>query len=357
MAFDEVIDVRSPAEFAEDHVPGAVNCPVLDDEERARVGTLYKQASPFEAKKAGAALVSRNIAKHIDEQFLAKPKHWRPLIYCWRGGSRSAAMVHVFRQIGWDAGQLDGGYKAYRRFVVSELQTLPARFPFIVLCGLTGSGKSRLLDALVRQGAQALDLEQLAAHRGSVLGHLPGQPQPSQKRFESALWRKLIAMDPTKPVFVEAESRRIGELRVPEALILHMRQSRCVRLQIAQPARLRLLMEDYRHFIACPQQLFEKLDCLLGLYSREKIDGWKALALAGNWETLVSDLLAQHYDPAYTRSTLQHYPRLGEALSIHGDELNEERMMALAAQLRTSFEAEQITAGENSIGHNRENRT
>ena len=337
--FDEVIDVRSPAEFAEDHIPGAINCPVLDDAERAHIGTMYKQVSPFEAKKAGAALVSRNLATHIDGRFSTRPKSWRPLIYCWRGGSRSEAMGHVFRQIGWNAGVVDGGYKAYRRFVVAELQSLPARFDFRVLCGPTGSGKSRLLRALAAQGAQVLDLEQLAAHRGSVLGNLPGEPQPPQKMFESQLWRELSRMDPVQPVLVEAESRKIGALRVPDALISRMWTAPCIRLEMAQPARVQLLSEDYRHFIESPQRLFEKLDCLTSLYSRQKIDDWKALALAGQWDTLVSGLLANHYDPAYKRSTLQHYSRLGDAMVISADAADQYRMRDLATALLVSLKS------------------
>ena len=331
--FDEVIDVRSPGEFAEDHVPGAINCPVLDNDERARIGTLYKQVSPFEAKKTGAALVSRNIARHLEEKFLAKPKSWRPLIYCWRGGTRSGALTHIFRQIGWDAFQLDGGYKAYRRHIVAELATLPAKFEFRVICGPTGSGKSRLLEMLAEHGAQVLDLEQEAAHRGSVLGNLPGTPQPSQKMFESKIWSRLGNLDTAQPVFVEAESRKVGELRVPEALISRMWESRCVRLEIAWPARVALLCEDYRHFIDEPPRLFEKLDCLVALYSRDRIEEWKELAHTGRWNDLVADLLANHYDPAYARSTLRNYPRLAEAFVLRSDDASHARMRELALTL------------------------
>ena len=107
--FDAIIDVRSPAEYAEDHVPGAISAPVLDNEERARVGTLYKQVSPFDAKKLGAALVAKNIAHHIQDKFSAMPRPWRPLVYCWRGGKRSGAMAHILREIGWDAWSIEGG--------------------------------------------------------------------------------------------------------------------------------------------------------------------------------------------------------------------------------------------------------
>ena len=239
--FDEVIDVRSPAEFAEDHVPRARNHPVLDDAERAEVGTLYKQVSPFESKKRGAALVSRNIARHLEETFRSRDRGWRPLVYCWRGGKRSGAMTHVLREVGWQAAQLEGGYKAYRREVVAQLESLPRRFRYVVLCGETGSGKSRLLEALGALDAQVLDLEQFAAHRGSVLGNLPATPQPAQKMFETRLWDALRALDPAAPVFVEAESKKIGQIQVPDALLETMRSGHCIRIEAPLEARVQFL--------------------------------------------------------------------------------------------------------------------
>src|SRR6185503_12901118 len=229
--FDTIIDARTPAEYALDHIPGAVSAPVLDDAQRAEVGTLYKQVSPFEAKKLGAALIAQNVARHIETLFRGKEKAWRPLVYCWRGGKRSGAMAHILREVGWDASTLAGGYRAYRRWVVDELATLPSQLEFIVVHGPTGSGKSRFLAALAKAGAQVLDLEGLAAHRGSVLGSLPGRPQPSQKMFESLLLNALSALDPAQPVFVEGESRKIGQLHVPEALIARMRGAECVLLE------------------------------------------------------------------------------------------------------------------------------
>ncbi len=197
--FDEIVDVRSPSEFAEDHVPRALSAPVLNDAERAEIGTLYKQVSPFDAKKRGAARGARNISFHVARLFMEKPKTWKPLVYCWRGGKRSGAMAHILREIGWDAVTLEGGYRNYRRWVVEQLETVPSRFQFRVIHGPTGSGKSRLLAALAENGAQVLDLEGLAAHRGSVLGNLPDTPQPSQKWFESQLLQALLALDPAKP--------------------------------------------------------------------------------------------------------------------------------------------------------------
>jgi tRNA 2-selenouridine synthase len=336
--FDEVIDVRSPAEYAEDHVPGALNCPVLSDDERARVGTIYKQISAFEARKIGAALVARNIATHLDAVFASKPKGWRPLIYCWRGGNRSAAMTQVLRQVGWPALQLDGGYKAYRRLVIAELETLPQRFAVKVIAGATGSGKSRLLQALSVKGAQVLDLERLAAHRGSVLGGLPGRPQPSQKGFESALWQQLRNMNPAVSLFVEAESRKVGELRVPEALMERMRTAPCIELATTQPARVRLLYEEYRHFLESPALLQQKLDCLVGLHGRGRIAAWKEMAQRGLWETLVTELLDQHYDPAYRKSTQRNFAGMQSALLIRLDDAAPARMDIVAGELLARFD-------------------
>jgi len=311
--FDSIIDVRSPSEFAEDHVPGAVSAPVLDDAERSRVGTVYKQVSTFDAKKIGAALVAQNIARHVETLFADKPRGWRPLVYCWRGGKRSAAMAHVLREIGWDAVTLEGGYKAYRRHVVERLARLPAAFTFRVIHGATGSGKSRLLGALASAGAQVLDLEALAAHRGSVLGDLPDRPQPSQKRFESGILAALEALDPSRPVFVEGESRRIGKVPIPEELMATMRGAECLRLEADVSTRIQLLTEEYRHFFEQRAQLEAQLDCLVPLHGRAVIEEWKALAGQEAWRELVARLLDEHYDPAYRRSSLRNFARLAEA--------------------------------------------
>jgi tRNA 2-selenouridine synthase len=308
--FDTIIDVRSPAEFAEDHVPGAISAPVLDDAERAEVGTLYKQVSPFDAKKTGAALVAKNIAGHVQRLFNEKPKDWHPLVYCWRGGKRSGAMAHILREIGWNAETLDGGYKAYRRWVVEELAELPARCDFQVVHGPTGSGKSRLFAALKRAGAQVLDLEDLAAHRGSVLGNLPDRPQPAQRMFESLLLEELARFDLSKPIYVEGESKKIGELQVPDALMERMRGSPCILLASALATRVDLLLEEYRHFIEDRKTLEAQLDCLVALHGREKIAQWKAIE---DWHELVARLLVEHYDPAYQRSSQRNFARLAEA--------------------------------------------
>ncbi len=331
--FDEIIDVRTPAEFAEDHIPGAVNCPVLSDEERARVGTLYKQESPFAAKKLGAALVARHIAEHIENRFLDRPRTWRPLVYCWRGGKRSGAMTHVLRQIGWHACALDGGYKSYRRHVVAELAELPRRYRYRVVTGATGSGKSRLLEALAAQGAQVLDLEALAAHKGSVLGGLPDESQPSQKMFESRLLAVLRRLTFAKPVFVEAESRRIGALQVPDALLESMRTSPCLRIEASDAARVTFLIGDYDYFLSDPVALKEKLGCLRELQSGEALSRWNEFIDAHDWPALVAELLAQHYDPLYRRSQGRNYVRFAEGPRFATDDLSPAGLESLARKI------------------------
>ena len=312
-AFDEIIDVRSESEFADDHIPGAVNCPVLNDAQRAEVGTIYKQLSSFDAKKIGAALVSENIARHLRERFQHNPREWKPLVYCWRGGGRSGALAHVLMQIGWRTSRLDGGYKAYRRAVIDDLQVLPGKFSWRVVCGMTGTGKSRLLGALHEAGAQVLDLEALAAHRGSVLGNLPDAPQPPQKMFESRVWHALRGFDSARPVFVESESKKVGRLRVPEALIAAMWAGTPLVLNATMPVRVTLLKEDYAHFLQSPALLSAQLDCLVDLHGREVIANWHAMVREQRWEELTEALLVRHYDPSYTRAITKHYPALDRA--------------------------------------------
>ena len=312
-AFDTLIDARTPSEYALDHIPGAVNAPVLDDAERAQVGTLYKQVSPFEAKKLGGALVAKNVARHMEALFGDKDKSWKPLVYCWRGGKRSGAMAHILREVGWDAQTLPGGYRAYRRWVVQQLEEIPFRLRLRVIHGPTGSGKSRFLAALARAGAQVLDLEALAAHRGSVLGGLPDRPQPSQKWFESQLLARLQCFEAARPVYVEGESKKIGEVQVPEALMAHMRASPCVALDTPLAVRIALLLGEYEHFTADRAALEAQLDCLVALYGRERIARWKSLAAGGDWRAFVERLLVEHYDPAYARSATRNFARLAEA--------------------------------------------
>ena len=329
--YDEIIDVRSPAEYAEDHVPGAISAPVLDDEQRAQVGTLYAQESPFVAKKLGAALIARNVAHHLETLFSSKPKQWKPLVYCWRGGQRSGAMAHILAQVGWSVGRLDGGYKNYRRQVLADLETLPEGLTFRVVCGPTGSGKSRLLRVLHEQGAQVLDLEALAQHRGSLLGNLPNEPQPAQKMFESRIWDVLRRCDTRRPVFVEAESKKIGRLSTPETLLKKMRASDCLVIDAPAAARVQLLKEDYAHFLSDPALLIRRLTPLLPLHGRQVLDRWQMLAEQEKWDELVEKLLTQHYDPAYQRSTANNFTQLNHARVLHAERLDDDSLRSIAS--------------------------
>ncbi|APV52451.1 tRNA 2-selenouridine(34) synthase MnmH [Betaproteobacteria bacterium GR16-43] len=331
--FDAIIDARSPSEYAEDHLPGAINCPTLDDEERIVVGTAYKQQGAFEAKRIGAPMAARNVARHISESFAGKPREWRPLTYCWRGGARSGALAYLLRQVGWDAFRLEGGYKAFRKQVVEELDEMPVRFDFRVVCGATGTGKSRLLEALAGQGTQVLDLEVLAAHRGSLLGDLPDAPQPTQKAFETAIWAALSTFDAARPVFVESESRKVGNLRVPEVLMERMRAGRCLRLDTTREGRIALLLEDYVHLIERPAVLLEKIDCLRPLHGAERIERWRTHASEGRWKDLVADLLDEHYDPAYRRSMYRNYQDAQTATPVTVTDVSGEGFVRIAREI------------------------
>lgn len=336
-AFVEVIDVRSPAEFAEDHVPGATSAPVLDNEQRVHIGTLHQQVSPFAAKKAGAALISRNIAAHLETLFTDRPRDWQPLVYCWRGGKRSGAMAHILREIGWPAAQLEGGYKAYRAAVLAQLAELPQRFVYKVVCGETGSAKSRLLEALAAQGAQVLDLEQLACHKGSVLGSLPGTAQPAQRRFDSLVWDKLRHFDAGRPVFVEAESKKIGQLQVPEALISAMRAAACIHIETDLAQRVQFLIGDYAHFLSDATTLKARLACLVDLHGRQVLDRWKRNIDCGEWAALVADLLENHYDIAYRKSMPKNYLQYGRAITLRPLDLSASGITQAAKTLLTTL--------------------
>ncbi|MBM3386828.1 MAG: tRNA 2-selenouridine(34) synthase MnmH [Betaproteobacteria bacterium] len=311
--FDAVIDARTEDEHAQDHLPGALNWPSLNNEERIRVGTLYKQVSPFEAQKIGAALVAANISRHIQTHVLDKPKNWRALIYCWRGGKRSNSLAFILGQIGFKVHLIEGGYKAFRQAVLQDTPRRVAPLHLNVLCGPTGCGKTRLLHALAAQGAQVLDLEALANHRASVLGVIPGQPQPTQKRFETRLWDRLRRFDPAQPVFVEAESKKVGNVSIPDSLMAAMRAAPCVRLALSLEHRVQLLMEDYEHFVNDTAFFCQRLERLSDLKGHAVVGAWQAQVRAGQTAAVVADLLQRHYDPGYEHSTARNFGQYAQA--------------------------------------------
>ena len=339
-AFDAIIDVRTPAEFALDHAPGAINLPVLSNEERAEVGTIYVQESRFKARRIGAAYIAANVARYLQTALADKPGGFQPLIYCWRGGQRSNAMATILSQVGWRTTVLAGGYKTWRRHVTARLYDAPLDLKVVLLDGGTGSGKTEVLRRLAARGQQVIDLEALAAHRGSLFGALFGRPQPSQKMFESRLLGALDALDPTRPVIVEAESSKVGERMVPPALWEAM--AAAPRIEITAPAELRAayLVRTYVDIAANRPALDEALRRLPTPPGRKRLQAWSELADAGDFEALALALMELHYDPAYRRAARKTaHPSLGvlELERLDADELNaaaaeiERRVAAFAA--------------------------
>jgi tRNA 2-selenouridine synthase len=331
--FDTIIDARSESEFAEDHLPGAVNWPTLNNEERKMVGTTYKQVNAFEAKKRGAAIAARNISAHIEREVIDKPKDWKPLTYCWRGGKRSGSLSLVLDQIGFRVTIIDGGYKAFRAAVLEDIPRLAARFDWRVICGTTGSGKTRLLHALAQAGAQVLDLEALANHRSSVLGAIPGVPQPTQKHFDTRVWDALRRLDPARPVYVESESKKVGNVAIPTSLIDAIRAGPCLNLVLPDEERVPLLMEDYDFFVRDREAFCERLDALKEIRGKVVVEGWKAQVRAGQIEPVVQELLTLHYDPVYVQSMERNFQHYAKAQTIEPRDRSAQAMLALAAEL------------------------
>lgn len=317
--YSEIIDVRSPNEFSLDHIPGAINLPVLDDTERAEVGTVYKQVSAFKARKIGAALVAKNIAQHLTQHFITKDKNYYPLVYCWRGGQRSASMAAVLSQVGWQVTLLEGGYKTYRTHVRQELDSLPQQFTYRVLSGLTGSAKTHILRQLSHRGVQVLDLEGLANHRGSLLGEEWGNtslPQPSQKYFESLLVQQLQRFNPAQIVWVESESNKIGKVYLPINLWQQMKQSSCIEIQVPMASRVDFIMQEYPHLVNHPDILKAKIARLKSRYGSQKIHEWNQLIATGDCPKFVENILQSHYDPAYLKSTRNNYIQVEQLLKM-----------------------------------------
>ena len=336
---DAVLDARSPSEYALDHIPGAISTPVLDDAQRERVGILYKEAGSFEAKRVGASLVARNIAGILERELSGTARTARLLVYCWRGGNRSGALATVLARVGWRTAVQEGGYRAFRRHVLAELETLPGTLRFVVVAGRTGSAKSMLLQRMHALGAQVLDLERLANHRGSVLGHLPQQPQPSQKHFETLVWERLRGFDPARPVIVESESRKVGQCQVPTSLILAMRASPCLRVEASDAVRVQLLLSEYRHFVEDPQRLAQRLQALVDHHGRTRIEAWLAAAHAGDWPGFVLAMLHEHYDPAYDRSMKRNFAGLERSVSVRLDRADAAALDTAARELLALAEA------------------
>ena len=339
--FDAIVDARTPLEHALDHLPGAVNWPSLDDDERVTIGTMYKQVNPFEAKKRGAAMVARNVARHIERELLDAPRSWRPLVYCWRGGNRSGALATILSAIGFQVTLLEGGYKAFRHALLNDLPRQAQRLSYRVVCGPTGSGKTRLLHALREAGAQVLDLEALANHRSSVLGHIPGVRQPSQKHFDTLIWNALRGMSDQRPVYVESESKKVGNVGVPDALMDAMRTSPCIDLHLPTDERVELLLEDYRFFVTDPEFFCQRLLALTERRGQAQVGEWISQVRGQQTPKVVHSLLTEHYDPMYAQSIGRNFVQYGHALPC---ELSSRSPEALAQAAQWLVDHEHLMA-------------
>jgi tRNA 2-selenouridine synthase len=336
-SYDLIIDARSPREFEEDHIPGAINLPVVDNEEYAEVGTLHR-TDPMAAYQIGVCYSLKNIARHIEQHLSGFGRKSKILVYCFRGGKRSKLWFDALDTIGYKVEKLKGGWKGYRRWVNEQMQTVPANYRYIVLSGPTGCGKTRLLYALEKAGAQVLDLEGVAVHRGSVIGAVPGKEQPSQKLFDSHLLHKMSGFDPAKPIWVEAESKKIGERQLPDALLATMRESLILTVDAAMPQRVLLWREDYGHFETDPTSLITRLAYLRPLIGGEEFARWEALAESRQIVELFERLMRNHYDPTYRRSILRNYPDIDNAPTIVLEDLSAEALLPVAQGLRVEYE-------------------
>ena len=329
--YDAVIDVRSPAEFAEDHLPGAINLPVLSDSERAKVGTIYKQVSAFDARKVGAALVSRNAADHIAGPLSGFDGGWRPLVYCWRGGQRSGSFTSILQQIGWRADVIAGGYQTYRRLVHAAMYDVRLPHRMVLLDGNTGTAKTDILARLAALDVQIVDLEGLAGHRGSLLGEIP-EGQPSQKQFESLLASAFTRLDPRKITVVEAESSKIGKRVIPPTVWAQMIAAPRIQIDASLAARAGWLVAAYAEVISDRQRLRGQLDFLRRHRGHETVNRWVALLENGDHIGLATALMADHYDPAYAKSRANH--RHDVIATLHTETLDREGRAALTEQIK-----------------------
>jgi tRNA 2-selenouridine synthase len=326
--FDTIIDVRAPSEFAEDHLPGAINLPVLSDDERAQVGTIYVQDSPFKARKLGAALVARNAARHLEGPLAEMDGGWKPLLYCWRGGQRSGSFASILSQIGWRVDVLNGGYQSYRRMVVDCLYHTRFPAPVVLLDGNTGTGKTEILSRLPAIGVQSIDLEGMANHRGSALGGRGDQP--SQKGFETQLAAAIVQLDPNRPVVIEAESSRIGQLNLPPKLFEAMKNAPRIGIDAPVPARARYLCGAYKDVTTDLGLLGMRLTYLTKLQGHERVHAWRNLAQRGDFLLLAEELIRHHYDPRYEKLRKD---RTAPVASVHADKLDDKGIARAAEEI------------------------
>ena len=334
--YDDIIDVRSPSEFGEDHLPDAINLPVLSNSEREEVGTIYKQVNPFEARRRGAALVSYNISEHLKDYFVDKKKDYSPLIYCWRGGERSRSLATILESVGWRPSLLEGGYQGYRKHVIQSFNDiLKNDLSFKIISGLTGSGKTKLLMHLESLGCQTIDLEGLASHRGSALGEECDNDQPSQKMFERLLYEKFLTLNDKIPVFLESESSRIGDLQIPSNFWTMMKNSDVWEIETERKFRVDFLLNEYTHFTKDKDLLKTKLEKIRHLKTESVYNKWISMVDDNDYRSFVGSILEDHYDAAYISSRQKTYTSEVEKV-FKINEINDVSLRYLADQINES---------------------
>jgi tRNA 2-selenouridine synthase len=307
-----VIDVRSPGEFRQGHIPGAFNIPLFDDEERAVVGTLYKNSGRDAAVLKGFEIAGPKIAGII-RAIRSLSNDMEILVHCWRGGMRSENMAWVFSQAGYHVHVLEGGYKSYRRFIRSSFSI---NVPLIILGGLTGSGKTDVLQSLGKLGEQVLDLEGIACHKGSVFGALGQEPQPTNEQFENNLYEKWSQFELLRPVWIEDESRLIGNVAIPDPLFDKMNRSVMIRLDCGMEMRINRLVKEYAHFRK------EELEAAVDRISEKLGDRMKLIHHAldeGDFKT-VAEISLGYYDKAYEHSISRRSGQEIHALPVFTDD-------------------------------------
>lgn len=298
-----LIDVRTPKEFELERVPNSVNIPVLLDEERVVVGTTYVQTSKEKAKKLGVEFISKRLPEIFEEiEELAK-KYSKLVFMCARGGMRSSSIASLFESLGYKVAKLEGGYKAYREFIIQNIPLENERFQYMVVHGRTGVGKTKVLNKMIELGATVLDLEKLAAHKGSFFGALGEKLPQSQKRFDGEIF-EFLRNCKSKFIVVESESKRIGNLYVPESVYQSMSNGHHVFIDTSIDNRLDILMEDYTN--VPPHEIEECIMKVARYVSKEKISTYLQLLNEGKLRELGKVLIVQYYDPLYEVSIDRH---------------------------------------------------
>lgn len=309
-----VIDVRSPGEYEHAHIPGAVNIPLFDNEERALVGTKYKNAGKDSAVLLGLDLVGPKLAGFVKGSKKLNPQTKEVLVHCWRGGMRSGSFAWLLQTAGLTPATLEGGYKAYRNTVLSAFAE-PRKL--VILGGKTGSGKTDMLKELARQGEQIIDLEGLAHHKGSTYGAIGQLPQPATEQFENLIFREWQALDPTRQIWIEDESRNVGSCFIPMPFWQQMRAAPVAFVDVPKAVRVQRLVAEYTGIdhgllVEATERISKRLG---GKITKDALD-----ALIRNDYATVADLTLDYYDKAYLHGLSQRDPATVNRLEVTDDD-------------------------------------